>query len=108
MIANVVRTLLAMKCGIILLSVFMRAADVTAGIEAGYSNIRQDTVAGPTVLECGSVPTWINGEFGCNPISQVSHDCMLGHATLGPRLVDKGKCHAIKNLIFDVLSFFNL
>ena len=57
-----------MKSVIILLSLVMRAADVTAGIEAGYSNIRQDTVAGPTVLECGSVPTWINGEFGCNPI----------------------------------------
>ena len=53
-----------MKCVIILLSVVMRAADVTAGIEAGYSNVRQDTVAGATVLESGSVPTWIDGELG--------------------------------------------
>ena len=68
MIANVVRTLRAMKCVIILLSVFMRAADVTAGIEAGYSNIRQDTVAGATVLESGSVPTWIDGEYESDPI----------------------------------------
>ena len=52
-----------MKSVIILLSLVMRAADVTAGVEAGYSNIRQDTVAGPTFLECGSVPTWINGEL---------------------------------------------
>ena len=51
-----------MKILILLLGVVMRAADVTAGIEAGYSNIRQETVAGATVLESGSVPTWIDGE----------------------------------------------
>ena len=52
-----------MKILILLLSAVMRAADVTAGIEAGYSNIRQETVAGATVLESGSVPTWIDGEL---------------------------------------------
>ena len=45
----------------LLLCVVMLAGDVMAGIEVGYSIVREDTVAGATVLEYGSVPTWIDG-----------------------------------------------
>ena len=46
----------------LLLCIVLFAGDVMAGIEVGYSNVREDTVAGATVLESGSVPTWIDGE----------------------------------------------